>query len=262
MLKKTLAWIAILAGMVILVMVVVVNQPVISIEAYLYDSCGGCFTDTGPCKPCKAVEDYSIRLREANKANNLQGKVKLDVYNVMTPFYKQQYMSRLDQYQIEDSLPVVFVDGQVYTGNDAIQLTFMAGLAKQTSFPGNLIALFQPDGAEIKKDRPLSSRDENVIVYFYLENCEECKKMNDLLAEQQALFPEDKIDRRNYLEEQYLYDQFLELYQINQNQPTVPLVFAFDQYFKSADELEQWMENEDEISLEKTRVPAGYEKKG
>lgn len=153
----------------------------VQVTAYIYDSCGGCFTGENPCKPCTVEMRLRDYLQKTLNAENLTERTEYHVRNLLYEKYQTE-LNRIREDHKEDLMeeyPLVFVDGQPLAGWDVLRESLVPTIRRKIYGPFSVFfsetaepeaILLEPDGV-------------NRIVYFKSPGCAQCEQVEDYFRE-------------------------------------------------------------------------------
>lgn len=208
------------------------------IECFFYDPCGGCFTDTGPCKPCKVEADLAHQYTEIISQHGFEKIVDLKLYNVLYEVYERTYENRLRRHNLineEGKYPIVFIGDRYLIGEDEIR-NKMVSLITEAKNPIRKIqhCIYQIyNKMLIRKKINWEIANENCIVYFFTPYCSECKQVEIYLKD----LKKESFSNNNFQVISYNIDEkdnlsllkkYLQCYQEQTNEIVVPTIFIGD----------------------------------
>ncbi len=204
-------------------------------EVFLYDPCGGCNVENGPCKPCEVELKYNQKFAAYVRENGLTD-VRFDVYNIRYPEYRKRMERRLAEHNVDESsvYPICFIGKTVLVGDNEID----SGLDEAVSAAARIV--------EQKKEFATI----NEPVYFAGKYCASCKKLDQLLKDNNIKHT------KYYIEDDdngALLQEFFALYGVSV-ETTVPAVFMGDKVLTELDDIFAAFENYDPKSAENTKI--------
>lgn len=195
------------------------------LDGFVYDSCGGCFTDSSPCKPCKVVLELESYLYTELERLGAGAGWQVQVHNVLYEGERELLAQRLSPALLQEAeYPVLVLDGVVLQGWGQVRqglapaLLARAGREAPGTGPG------APGGVRLEK----AGRD--TVVYFKLESCGSCRKTDaflDGLLQKYShveLLPYE-IDGQGGLE---VFQAYCRAYGLDPDNTFAPVVFVGD----------------------------------
>jgi glutaredoxin len=160
----------------------------VPVECYLYDPCGGCFTDQGPCKPCEVEKKSNSEYQGLIAQSNLTKTVDFKLYNVLYKFYEQKYEVKLKQFNISNpgrAFPIVFIGNKYLIGEKEIQEKLISTInyAKNPFYKLASFLKHKDSTAEETNNISFVELGKNNIIYFSVTDCEDCKRVEKKLPE-------------------------------------------------------------------------------
>lgn len=226
----------------------IATLPKLALDMYVYDPCGGCFVEIGPCKPCALVEHYLSIYADLLKKNRLYEKVDFNMYSTLFKSFKQKYIEKLRVYHInqnEVTFPIAFVGNEYIQGEKDIENNLISTINKENSLISRIGRAFntKPINLHVKK---VAAKTVNAIIYFstpYCDDCSSVKKLFDRLGSAyfkngiQLIFY--SIDDKNNLA---LLMKYREIYGIHGDNVIVPAIFIGTSYLEGYDEISKKLE--------------------
>lgn len=222
----------------------------VRIDGYVYDSCGGCFTDNAPCKPCKVVIGLEQYLFEALDKAALREHCEVEVHNVLSDKEKQALARSMEEFAAGDTgeYPVVFVNCEKLQGWTQIKEAFSRTVAEAVGKAPADVSM------ESNRQIILEKATSDTVVYFKMTACSSCKKAGKLLTELSAktnlfeLLTYD-LEEPGGLE---MFQAYCGTYGVDADTASVPMVFIGDKYLESFEEMELFLEAYLESGLAQT----------
>lgn len=213
----------------------------VKIEGYVYDSCGGCFSDDIPCKPCKVVLELEEYLYSELDRLGARDACKVEVHNILYSKQKQLFSQRISENKLGNiEYPVLFINDTVLYGWAQIRKEFartvLTGIGKDDSG----IESVSSDKEEIV----LAKAKSDTVVYFKMTSCRSCQKsekfLDDLVKKRGdfSLLTYDIEDRGNLS----LFQAYCGKYGVNAENTSVPVVFIGDKCLEGFEEVQVFLE--------------------
>ena len=262
--KNTFIISAIVVTFISVLLIFVTNMVLkekLSIDCYLYDPCGGCFAETGPCKPCVVEREYIGKYNKLLEDNKLARKVKLNVYNVLYPFYNSMYLNRLIETGAEsaETYPIIFIDDKYFIKDEQIEDEMIEYIKQNTTI---LYTIKRALNRVLIKDTQPSIDFEikDEISYFSSEYCSECKKVDELFyktSDDNIKKISKKIEKYDISDEKnmQLLKLTLEQYGTDVKEITVPTVFINNNCLVGYDEIADYFDSIQGESKINSEVP-------
>lgn len=152
-----------------------------------------------------------------NKISEIENPENLNIMEFNIIKEPEKYRSRLSTLGLDKKnakLPMLIIGDSLLLGTDEINI--------------RLNAVYQK---EILKN-------ENVVTYYYRDDCSHCIKIKDFINEQQNKFslPWDMVNTANpYEKQKFLH--YLELYKIPKDKRVVPFILISDKYISGSDSI-------------------------
>lgn len=223
------------------------NSTKTTIECYFYDPCGGCFTDTGPCKPCTVETRLGHQYMERIAHNGLEDVVDLKLYNVLYEVYKQKYETRLQQYNLtgqKRNYPIIFIGNTYLIGESEIESKMISTIDAARNPLRRMMYFIQHRNKALLplKKWKYQMTNENCVVYFSVPYCADCKRVKEYLETlKQEEFKNNDFRVISYsidAEEDFnLFKLYCQLYEVRGNETVVPAVFVGDEYLEGYEQI-------------------------
>lgn len=205
----------------------------ISVEGYVYDPCGGCFSANNPCKPCTVVKELESYLHEKAAKYNLEGSLDINVYNTLFDENKEKLEESLGREPDTENYPIVFVDNTVLVGWEEIESELLRTIDHNSSTTEK--------NETSKMQLEVKETAESMAIYFKTEGCGQCKKTEELL---------DSAEKGEHIIETYdisdnssyrLLEAYAEKYNLQAEEILVPIIFVGDSVLEGYDEIETFL---------------------
>lgn len=209
------------------------------IDGFVYDSCGGCFTENNPCKPCKVVLELEGYLSAELARLGIEEGCRIQVHNLLYDEQKELLSERLpDERPGEMAYPVLFLDDEALCGWDEIRERFV---------PAILVKMGKEDPGTVsgtEKEIDLVRTEGDRIVYFKMSTCASCVKTKDCLDE--VLSKYENVDLITWdMEDQgnlALFRAYCRMYDVDAEELSVPAVFIGDRCLEGYEEISLFLE--------------------
>lgn len=212
----------------------------VHIEGFVYDSCGGCFTDNSPCKPCKVVLELEEYLNAELDRLGAGEDRWVEVHNVLYDDQKKLLSQRLSKDRLgEMEYPVVILDDTVLYGWEQIKRELAPAVLARTGRGGS-----GQEAGEAKEPR-LQKAGSDTVVYFKMQACGSCRKTGAFLEELLGkhgdfeLLTYEMEDRGN-LE---LFQAYCNTYGMDAENTFVPVIFIGDRCLEGFEEVQLFLES-------------------
>lgn len=201
------------------------------IEAYVYDPCGGCFTDGIPCKPCTVVVELEQYLGTELNRLGLSEKYQVSVGNTLLPEQKEKYLFRIGAFD-RDEYPVVFVGDRILYGWDEIKGEFPRALGGEAVNP-------VPE----ENTKEAFQTGEDLYVYFQLQSCAACGEAEELFeALERKGNPSERLTY-DFDSDYELFKRYCSAYGVDSETLCLPAVFVGGSVLEGSDEIETFLED-------------------
>ena len=213
----------------------------VQVTAYLYDSCGGCFTEENPCKPCTVEIRMYNYLQKTIEAADMTQKVEYQVYNLLYEKYRTE-LNQLQGGSASVEYPLVFVDGQSLSGWDELKESLIPVIRKKAYGPFS--GLFADP--EVLQMISLEPDGKNRIAYFKSPGCAQCE-----LAESYFQILEGKLSGNSFIIDTYdvsqmentdIMEAYCREYELDPDMLMTPVVFVGKTVLEGSDEIEIFLE--------------------
>lgn len=214
-------------------------SPQIRIEGFVYDSCGGCFTQNNPCKPCKVVLELEAYLSSELARLGMEEECDVKVYNLLYDEPKELLSARLlEREPGRMEYPVLFLNDAVLYGWEQIRQKLAPTLLEYGRKT-------DPGASALHETEILLERSESdIVIYFKMKSCGSCKKTQEYLDGlfqrygHVRLLTMDIEEHRN-LE---IFQAYCRMYDANAETMSVPAIFIGDRYLEGCDEISLFLE--------------------
>lgn len=223
------------------------NHVKVPVECYFYDPCGGCFSDSGPCKPCTVETGLGSQYSQMIAENGLEGIADLKLYNILYKAYGQKYEAKLKKYKLADSkrkFPVVFVGDTCLMGESEVKSRIISAVKSETNFLKRIVYAIGrgKNGQPQSKQVSFVDAQENSVVYFSVPGCEDCKRVDEYLNEiRHESFKNNDFRVVSYSielkENLSLLKKYYQIYGAGGDETVVPVVFIGDRYMEGYDQI-------------------------
>ena len=212
----------------------------VKIDCFVYDPCGGCFSDNIPCKPCKVVLEMEEFLYNKVDELGLREVTDINVYNTMYDDQKSLLDGRV-QTDSEVEYPVLFVNDTALFGWNRINTGIDELLLK--------IARVRP-AQVVKEDDSINvsffqeQTKKPLAVYFKMEDCRSCKKTEEYLAGKDDFNGLCEIltyDLEN-ADTMRLFEEYCKKYGVNSKTAGAPIIFIGDAVLEGFEEIDTFLE--------------------
>lgn len=216
----------------------------VQITAYVYDPCGGCFTEENPCKPCTVEIRLYNYLKTAIEAAGVTHRTEYQVYNLLYEKHRTELnrIQRENRKNEPEEFPLVFIDGQPLSGWDELQESFIPIIRKKAYGPFS--GLFT--GPEAPQMISLEPDGENRIVYFKSPDCVQCGLVENFIQILQERLPENSfaIDTYDVLQPENIdiMEAYCLEYELDPDMLMTPVVFIGKTVLEGSDEIETFLE--------------------
>lgn len=213
----------------------------LNIDGYVYDSCGGCFSDSIPCKPCTVVLDLEKYLYSELDRFELSEEYRVEVHNVLYHKQKQLLSQEFSDKQIRDlSYPVLFINDTILYGWEQIKDKFAQTIAKYSH-----IEVTEMDSRKADKEIKLIRGESNTIVYFEITSCGACKETKKLLDRISGSYEDLEVFIYNIDDSKNLdlFKTYCTKYAMDANSISVPMILIGDRYLEGLDEIQLFLES-------------------
>ncbi len=221
------------------------GNDIMTVDVYLFDSCGGCYGDAGPCKPCPLQIEYTNKYNTLVKDNGLEGQVEIKVHNTVFPNIRTTYneLVATNNNIIKDSFPVMIAGDVVFNGDEEIDAGALAHINESLSIFSIFAGLF----AATEDDDILEEAVYvDSLVYFSTALCGSCNEVEQYLDGLPKEFNSKvivySIDEGDNLE---LLSQYRELYDVSDTTLEVPAVFINDSYLVGVEQTAEYIDSLD-----------------
>lgn len=234
---------AILTSIVILLVIFICDYKLnrkVNIDCFVYDPCGGCFSDNNPCKPCKVVLEMEQFFFNKIDEFELREVSDINVYNTMYDYNKDLLKTKV-QPGLEVEYPVLFVNDTALFGWNQINMHFDELLLKATRVKPN--HSIRTDNAtdvyyvQEKTEKP-------VAVYFKRQGCRSCKKTEEYLARKDNFNGLCEILTYNLenVDDVRLFEEYCKSYGVDLETAGAPMIFIGDSFLEGFDEIYTFLE--------------------
>ena len=212
----------------------------VKVDCFVYDPCGGCFSDNNPCKPCNVVLEMEKYLFNKVDELGLREAADIHVYNVMYDIQKDLLMGRV-QPGLEFDYPVLFVNDTALFGWNQINERFDELLLQMVRARPN---------RSVKRDNSINvtyvheKTEKPVAIYFKRQDCRSCKKTEEYFA-QKGNFKglcEVLIYNIENEENTRLFEEYRKEYGVNLETAGAPMIFIGDTFLEGYEEIETFLE--------------------
>lgn len=202
----------------------------VHIEGYVYDPCGGCFSENRPCKPCTVVLQLESYLYDTAELYGAEKNTRITVYNTLLEEGRERLAAKLEI--PTTAYPVVFINDAVFCGWEEIKNKLPAMLGQQLSEN-----TAKPNGLAFTRGK------QNAAVYFKAESCGQCKKTDEWLKTIQptgdyTVEIYDISENKNA----ELLRSYAEIFNLQPEEVLLPIVFVGDVALEGFDEIELLLE--------------------
>lgn len=212
----------------------------ITLDGYVYDSCGGCFSNKNPCKPCQVVKELEAYLYGALDQYDLRDSFSLEVHNLLYDEEQTALEERLPGVTLgEEQYPVVFIGDRLLCGWDEIKKD-IGSVLRQIS--GKETATAMPAASEKIE---LVQAEEPTVVYFMMTSCRSCKEAGaylDTLREKEDAFTLQTFNMEDS-ESVAVFQEYCSKYGLNTEETYVPVVFIGDKSLEGTEEIKTFLES-------------------
>lgn len=225
----------------------------VKIDCFVYDPCGGCFSDNIPCKPCKVVLEMEEFLYNKVDALGLRELSDINVYNTMYDTQKNLLYRRV-QTESEVEYPVLFINDTALFGWNQINMYIDDLLLKIARVEPNYFDRLDSsnDGSFFEEQT-----EKSLAVYFRMEDCRSCNKTEEYLAQRDNFNGLCEILTYNLenADNMRLFEEYCKRYNVNSKTAGAPMIFIGDAALEGFEEIDTFLEVYIENNYgEKTRI--------
>ena len=246
--KNRIAWIILLLtglGLLMLSNADCASLP-IRIDGYVYDSCGGCFTQDNPCKPCKVVLELEAYLSSELARLGIEGECTVKVYNLLFDEPRKLFSDRLFEHDSGSmEYPVLFLNDTALYGWEQIKKDFAPILLEYSGkvAPGT--------SALHEKEILLEKSESDIVVYFKMKSCGSCENTQEYLDRLFQRYGHVRlltmdIEEQGNLE---IFQAYCRMYGTDADTMSVPAIFIGNRSLEGYDEISLFLD---------TYLEAGY----
>lgn len=209
------------------------------LDGFVYDSCGGCFTDSSPCKPCRVVLELEGYLYAELDRLGARSDFQVEVHNVLYDREKGLLFQQLPRGLPEEiEYPVLLLDGMALRGWGQIKKDLASMVLSKTGreSPGTV----PKDSGEIQLEK--AGRD--TVVYFKMQSCASCQKTAALLDGLFQKYSQAELVTYDISgqEDLKIFQAYCEAYGLDAENTYVPVVFIGDRGLEGLEEIQLFLE--------------------
>lgn len=211
----------------------------VKLDGFVYDSCGGCFTDSSPCKPCKVVLELEGYLYAELERLGAGADFQVEVHNVLYDREKALLSQRLPQgLPGEIEYPILLLDGMALQGWGQIKKGLASMVLSKTGRGSPSPGPMASGGIRLEK----AGRD--TVVYFKMQSCGSCQKTAGFLGELFQKYSQVELVTYDIGSQGDLgiFQAYCEAYGLDAENTYVPIVFVGDRSLEGLEEIQLFLE--------------------